>query len=233
MSLTRPDGTTFTAPAIQSGPPTSVEFTPDQAGRWLVRWTSTNPAGAFTDIVDVWPADPRMLISLDDARSALNLTGRQPQETMDDLRLYVCAATPVIEDIVGPVMVRTFTQQVQKGWSFAALYERANTLVSVVNADATVVPASNYTFNPDSGLLKFLTPTSQVVTITYTSGTAIIPQNVRLAAHELIRHLWKVGKQAVGPQRPQPDAAYTPTHFAVPKRVIELCEPNAQLGGFG
>ncbi len=197
-----------------------------------MRWTSTTPAGAFTDVVDVWPADPRFIIPLDDARSALNIPANASPSVLDELRLYVCAATPVIEDIVGPVVVRTVTQAVQKNWSFAALYERANTLVSVVNADATVVPASSYTFDIGSGLLTFNSPTSQVVTITYTAGAAIIPQNVRLAAHELIRHLWQVGKQAVRPQGAQPGDVYTPSHFAVPKRVIELCQPSARIGGF-
>lgn len=228
VALTRPDGTSFTPPAI-TGPPVSVEFTPDQAGRWAVRWTSTVVAGAYTDVVDVWPQDPRLIISLDDARVALNMPLNTPQSTLEDLRLYCCAATPVIEDLVGPVLVRTVTQTVQKGWSFAALYERAASLVSVVNADASVVPASSYTFNQSTGLLTFFAPTSQVVTITYTSGAAIIPQNVRLAAQELVRHLWQVKQR---PQGPTPPEAYTPSGFAVPKRVIELCKPSAKIGGF-
>ena len=153
VALTRPDGTTFTPPAI-SGPPVSVEFTPDQAGRWLVRWTSTVVPGAYSDVVDVWPADPRLIISLDDGRAALNMPPNTPQSTLEDLRLYLCAATPVIEDIVGPVLVRTLTQTVQKNWSFAALYERAAALVSVVNADASVVPATSYTFDAAAGLIN-------------------------------------------------------------------------------
>lgn len=228
VALTRPDGTTFTPPAI-SGPPVSVEFTPDQAGRWLVRWTSTVVPGAYSDVVDVWPADPRLIISLDDGRAALNMPPNTPQSTLEDLRLYLCAATPVIEDIVGPVLVRTITQTVQKNWSFAALYERAAALVSVVNADASVVPATSYTFDAAAGLITFSAPTSQVVTITYTSGSAIIPQNVRLAAQELVRHLWQVKQR---PQAPTPGEAYTPSGFAVPKRVIELCKPSAKVGGF-
>lgn len=230
VSLTRPDGTSFTPPAIVTTPSVSVTFVPDQAGRWLVRWTSTVVAGAFTDIVDVWPTDPRMIVSLDDGRTALNMPANVPQATLDDLRLYLCAATPVIESLVGPVVVKTMTQTVQKNWSYAALYERATALVSVVNADASVVPASSYTFDAAAGLLTFHAPTSQVVTITYSAGSPIIPQNVRLAAHELVRHLWQVGKQRQ--TVPQPGEAYTPSGFAVPKRVIELCSPSAKLGGF-
>lgn len=229
VALTRPDGTSFTPPAISLDLPVSVTFVPDQAGLWLIRWTSTVVPGAYTDVVDVWPTNPRMIISLDDARAALSLPGNTSQSTLEELRLHVCAATPVIEDIVGPVLVRTLTQTVQKGWNYAALYEKAGALVSVVNADSTVVPESTYTFNAASGLLTFDTPTSQVVTVTYTSGAAVIPQNVRLAALELVRHLWQVRQR---PQGPTPPEAYTPSGFAVPKRVIELCKPSAKLGGF-
>lgn len=229
VALTRPDGTSFTPPAISTGQPVSVEFTPDQAGLWQIRWTSTVVPGAYTDVVDVWPANPRMIVSLDDARAALQMPPNTQQGQLDDLRLHVCAATPVIEDLVGPVLVRTLTQTVPKGWSYAALYEKAGALVSVVNADASVVPASGYTFNAASGLLTFSPPTSQVVTVTYTSGAAVVPQNVRLAALELVRHLWQVRQR---PQAPVPGEAYTPSGFAVPKRVIELCQPSAKLGGF-
>ena len=230
VAITRPDGTSFSPPAVQAGPPPSVTFTPDQAGRWLIRFTASGAGtGAFADIADVWPADPRMIISLDDARAALNMPANTAQSTLDDLRLDIVASTPVIEDLVGPVVMTTKTQTVQKGWSYAALYDRAASLVSVVNADASTVPASSYTFNQPAGLLTFFTPTSQVVTITYTAGGAVIPQNVRKAVIELVRHLWQVRQR---PQAPTPGEAYTPSGYAVPKRVIELCRPSAKIGGF-
>src|SRR5687767_4892655 len=72
VALTRPDGTSFTSPGITTGPPVSVEFTPDVPGRWTIRWTSTVVPGAHADIVDVWPADPKFIISVDDAKQALN-----------------------------------------------------------------------------------------------------------------------------------------------------------------
>jgi hypothetical protein len=61
-----------------------------------------------------------------------------------------------------------------------------------------------------------------------------VPQNVRLATRELVRHHWQIGKQG---QRPggggAPSAeAWTPSGFAVPRRVIELCGGNARIDGF-
>jgi len=236
VALTRPDGTSFTPPAV-TGPPVSVEFIPDMAGRWTVRWTSTGSGtvSAYTDIADVWPQDPRFIVSIDDARNALSMPLNVDPSTLDDLRLYVAAATPVIEDICGPVIVKSVTQTVEKGWSYAALYERVSTLTSVINADLTVVPADSYTFEIGPGLLTFNSPTTQRVTITYTTGAAIIPQNVRLAARELIRHWWQIGRQGMRSQNnnlPITADAWTPSGFAVPRRVIELCEPSKKIGGF-
>lgn len=233
VSITRPDGSSFTAPAI-SGPPVSVEFVPNQAGRWFIRWASSVVMGAYSDVIDVWPTDPRFIISLDDARIALNMPGNTQASALDDLRLYIAAATPVIEDITGPIVVKTVTQHVAKGWSYAALYERPNTINSVVYDDATVVPASAYVSDIHHGLLTFYSPVSQGVTITYTTGNAMVPQNVRLATRELVRHHWQIGKQG---QRPgaggQSTAeAWTPSGFAVPRRVIELCAGSARIDGF-
>lgn len=231
VAITRPDGTSFTPPAVTTGPPAQATFTPDVAGRWRIRWTSTVEPGAFTDVADVWPVDPKLIISLDDARMALNFPGNTDPGKLEDLRLYVAAATPIIEDIVGPVSVRTETQVVPKGWLYGALYHKVSTLVSVVYADATTVPVDAYRSNLPHGLLTFCYPVTQDVTITYTTGEAIVPQNVRLATRVLVKHWWEQDKQGAR-NRDNPEMQWTPSGFAVPRRVIELCTPSARRGGF-
>lgn len=231
VSITRPDGTSFASPGI-SGPPVSATFTPDMAGRWSIRWLSTVVPGAYVDIVNVWPTDPRFIISVDAARSALNLPPNADPNKLDDLRLYIAAATPVIEDIVGPVVVKAVTQKVQKGWSFAALYERPTTLSSVIGADGTVYNSTHYTFDEVAGLLTFYTPTTQVVTVTHTVGTAIVGPNIQLATRELVRHWWQIGMQAGRAPGVPAGTEWTPSGFAVPRRVIELCAPADRVDGF-
>lgn len=234
VAITRPDGTAFTTPAVTPGPPVSVTFVPDMAGRWRIRWTASG--GVWSDVVDIWPEDPKFIISVDDAKAALNLS-MVPEEKLNDLRLYIAAATPVIEDIVGPLVVRTETQHVEKLWKYAALNYKPSTVVSVVYDDLTAVPADLYSTNLPAGLLTFTgNGLTQGATITYTVGTAIVPQNVRLATRELVRHWWQQGQQksvARGGMANPTDEAYTFSGFAVPKRVIEQCGPNKQIGGFG
>jgi hypothetical protein len=232
VALTRPDGTNFTPPTINTTPAVSVTFTPDMAGRWLIRWTSSTVIGAYTDIADVWPQDPKFIISLDDARTALQMAPNTPPETLDDLRLYIAAATPVIEDMVGPVSIRTTTQRVQKGWAFAALYDRPNSVTSVVLDDASTVPVGDYTVDLGPGIVTFNYALAQGATITYATGPALVPQNVRQATRELVKHWWQLGRNTRGGTAP-PAEAWTPAGFAVPRRVIELCEPSKRKDTFG
>lgn len=233
VSLTRPDGTTFTSPTIVTDPVVSVTFTPDQAGRWMIRWTSSTVLGAYSDIVDVWPADPKFIISLDDARTALQMSPNTNPDQLEDLRLYIAAATPVIEDIVGTVTVRTVTQRVAKGWSFAALYERPNAITSVVYDDATVIGSGDYVVDLAAGMVVFNYTLHQAATITYTTGSAMVPQNVRQATRELVRHWWQIGRNSQRGGAEAAAEAWTPRGFAVPRRVIELCEATRRKDTFG
>jgi hypothetical protein len=206
------------------------------AGRWLIRWTSTGVLNVYSDVVDVWPTDPRFIISTDDARSALSwpINAADPNQ-INDLRLYIAAATPVIEDIVGTVVLKSVTQVVQQGWNYTALFHDLTQLTSAIYADLSTVPADAYRVDEQAGLVYFNSTLSQNVTLTYTTGSGVIPQNVRLATMELVRHWWQIGRQGMRPQNgalPVTAEAFTPSGFAVPRRVIELCAPNDRIGGF-
>jgi hypothetical protein len=202
-------------------------------GRWFVAWTSSVKPGAYTDIVDVWPVDPRFLISVDDARSALGWnTGNTAPGWLDALRLYIAAATPVIEDIVGTIVPATFTQTIRKGWDFAALYERpVNTITGITYADASVVDPATYRVDPRTGIVNLDFVLAKDATITYTAGITAVPPNVRLATRELVRHWWQQGMQAQHTGELTPEVL-TFNGYAVPRRVMELCSPNSTPGGF-
>jgi hypothetical protein len=236
VSLTRPDGTNFTPPAIVTTPETSVTFTPDMAGRWLIRWTSTGAAvGAYADIANVWPVDPLFIISIDDAREGLSMPTNTDPATLSDLRLYVAAATPVIEDIVGPTVKRSVTQRVPQGWSFASLWYEPVSITSVMFGATPMVLTDEYTVSLNSGIVYFNSPTPGDVDITYVVGSTTISPNVQLATRELVRHWWQIGRQGTRPavvNLPNSADAWTPSGFAVPRRVIELCAPDKTAGGF-
>lgn len=241
LSTTAPDGSTGPAPT-PSGTPPSAAFTPTMAGRWLVRWTSTTPAGAYTDIVDVWPTDPLFIISLDDAKNAVQISAAMTPANLDDLRLYIAACTPVIEDIVGAVVQRTVTQLSDGNQWAISLWEKPVTILSVTEGggSSTILPG-DYIVDYNAGIIsagrtyaprRFM-PGFNSVVITYTAGMQIIPPNIRLATRELLRHTWQLGHQTNrNSNMPQAADAWTPSGFAVPRRVIELCQPHSRVGGF-
>lgn len=242
LSLVRPDGSTQIVPTVTmlTGTSFKASFSASMAGRWQIRWISTGAVAAYTDVLDVWPADPRFIISLDDARNALNIrAGLADASTMDDLRLYVAAATPVIEDITGPIVSGIFTQVADGGHWAITLNDIPSEILSVTELD---VPLTDYVADLQAGIiyagrryaLRQFMPGFNSVVIQYRAGSAVIPPNIRLAARELIRHWWQIGKQARdgGSSFSQTGDAFTPSGYAVPRRVIELCAAHERLGGF-
>lgn len=210
-------------------------------GRYLLSWSkSAAPALTYTDVLDVWPADPRFLVSLADVRNDLTMGSGQ---TADDpeLRLYMAAATIVIEDIVGMVLLKTITQDASGGKATVTLWERPETVTSVTANGTVLVVNVDYYINKVAGIIGAGTranpssfiPGASNITVTYTTGTQTIQPTIRLAAIMLIGHLWRIGQQGGQAAFQTDDDAmvYTPSGFAVPKRVSELCAATPRLPG--
>lgn len=181
------------------------------------------------------------LITLADARASLNLTTANTAYD-SDIETYVEAATPVIENIVGPVLVKSRTFRFDGGREQIVLPVRFTSVTSVTENGAAV---TDYVADPQAGIITAGTTTApdvfepgvQNIVVTVSVGTAAdeteVPANVRLATRELVRHWWQQGRQANIPAFGEaPDSASVPMGFAVPKRVYELLEPNKRVAGF-
>lgn len=240
LAVKRPDGTTLDPAPTVTGykDTTQAQFTPAMAGRYLLSWTADG-AGAYTDVLDVWPADPQFLIPLDEVLAGLRLPANADPAKAQDLRLYVAAATRVIEDITGPMLAATKTFTTWGGGSTVILPHLPNQILGITADSAPVV---DYVPDLVSGIIYSGTRTAVTsfpageLVITYRIGNAEIPPNVRLAARELVRFWWQGGMQGAGgggvrSSGPEGDA-FTPSGYAVPRRVIELCAPHQQVGGF-
>ncbi|WP_159702470.1 hypothetical protein [Arthrobacter sp. 18067] len=240
LAVTRPDGLLLDPAPVPTGAgaTTAAAFVPTMAGRYLLSWSVAGEA-AYTDVLDVWPADPGFLIPLEEVATGLQLPGNVDPAKLQDLRLYLAAATPVIEDITGPMLAATKTHTAWAGDSAVMLPHLPNQILSVT---VDGVPVPSYVPDLASGIVyagngSALQPFgSGELVITYRIGAPIIPPNIRLAARELVRFWWQGGMQGSGggnvrSGRPEADT-FTPSGFAVPRRVMELCAPNQQLGGF-
>lgn len=230
-TITRPDGTTTTVTPTTSGTGLyAASHVSTQAGRYRCTFTGTGlNSGAlpWTDVADVWPADPRLIISLADARAEIDMPATVTIND-DELRLYVAATTEVIEEIVGRVLVATITETFDGGKSAVLLSERASAISSVTVGG---VATTNYVANLDAGIVyagSQTSPTSftwgrQNVVVTYTTGAATIDPNIVLAARVVATHLYQVGQQKRRGKNSSEDLTILSSGFAVPSRAVELC----------
>lgn len=233
LEVTQPDGMPLTL--TPTGTPPTATFTPALAGRHVARWSASS-GEVITDLVDVWPVDPRFLVSVDDMKNGLNAGNRMTPDDVQDLRLYIAAATPVIEDIVGPVLLQSRELTTTGGRPSILIPTTSSAVVMSVTVNGEAWALDQW--RTEHGVLYpalsgFFPP--GVVVVDYTVGSGLIAPNIRLGTRELIRHWWQIGKQSIGGavrgQEYQADA-FTPSGFAVPRRVIELCAPHEQVGGF-
>lgn len=242
LTVTAPDGTT-TTPTVTTASGTHTAPVPTvQAGRHLLTWSApaTTPDTKFVDMLDVWPADPRFLISMDDAAAALRWRPADVTARADDLRLYNAAATEVIEDISGAVLVRTVEQYADGGKTGVALWERPDAILGV---EVDGVMYTDYRENLSAAIvyagkdptLRFVDG-RQIVKVTYRVGAATIPPSVRTAVRILLRHMVSVDQAPVpvsggNPANQASETVSTPSGFMVPRRVLELVQNRRTLPG--
>lgn len=230
-TITRPDGTTATAtPTTSATGLYSVAHVSTQAGRYRCTFTGSGTnSGAlpWSDVADVWPADPRLICSLADAKAELN---HDTNVNDDELRLYIAAATPVVEEIVGRVLSATVTETHDGGKPAVLLGEVASAITSVT---VDGVATTDYTANLSSGIVWAggssspmpFTYGRQNVVVTYTAGASSVDPNIVLAARIIAAHLYRVGQQKRG-RNANDDVTVLSSGFAVPSRAVELCRAS-------
>jgi len=177
------------------------------------------------------------LISLEYAREGLNFKTADAVRDAD-LTTYVQAATPVIESIVGAVAPVTRTRRFAGGTSAVVLPEPASAVTSVsedgtATTDYVFDSVSNIVYAGDPAGSREFTDGVLAVTVVYTAGYVTVPATLQLATRELVRHWWQQGKQSNRPAFDEPgEPVGAPMGFAVPKRVMELCQPYVKVPGF-
>jgi len=232
-----PDGTTATPAVSKTATGTyQAAYTPTVAGRHTVRWVATGAnASSYADVFDAFPANPRFLISLDDLREALNLAATNTTHDAE-LRLYLAAATCVIETLDRPYLQETRTHTFDGGSASLVLPEAPiASVVSISNTPQSgtpeTIPATSWRANTYSGIVTALErfPAGvQNITVTYTVGEAQIPANVLMAARELCRHWWQRSQQSPRPSfggmGADGESVYV-ANYAIPNFVIGLLQP--------
>lgn len=234
LSITLPDGSTTIVDPVTpvSAGIYDYDYITVQAGRHNVYWlgTGVNPC-SFSDVFDVVPADDGDFVSLTDVKRHLK---KLTDEDDEDLRGFIGAACQVITDRMGQVSPATVVTDRSARRGTVVLPRRpVISITSVVKLPGgEVVPAADalagtagWTVESSEGVLSV--PVScGAVRITYRIGRNPLPQNFRLAALDLVKHLWQGSQHNNGGGRPMlgdSDAiAVSVRPFALPYRVMEL-----------
>jgi len=258
--ITLPDGSTASPTVIHvSTGVYQIAYTIAQAGQHLVNMTGT--VGAYpiaeSDVFNAVTANPGQIVSLADARLAVGLpSGNTSQD--EALRTVILGATPIMEDLIGPIIATTRTGTYDGGnpqialvhapilsitsviESYGVTYQRTLTLQDPFSAGGA--DAFGYTVDLGSGIL---TRRAAGVAISFAAGVRniqviyvsgrVLAGNQILAARRLIRHLWQTEQQGFRPAFGAPDTsmANTPSGFAVPRAVIEILGSSTRPPGVG
>lgn len=234
LTVTLPGGSILDPELVVTATPEEFTATLDttQPGRHLLSWYVPAEDQFFTDVVDVWPSDPRYLVSIADALAQVS-GSNVPTETKAAMPLYVATATYVIERLAGPVLLATRTKVYDGRRNL--LLPATNAVVTSITMDGSVLDPSSYTVDDEAGIIYgSFGSERQSVTVAYQVGGSTVPANIQLAALELVRHLWQSSRQSgrPGAMNAAADTVSTPFGFAVPKRVVELCESTTSAPGF-
>jgi len=180
----------------------------------------------------------RGLITLAQARQSIygNAYSTAPTTMDADIESYISAATPVIEEIAGPMYAESRTVTFDGGGHTLILPFRFNAVTSIT---VDGVAETSYVAEPTVGLIHGGTSAlpddfdsgTQNVVVVVTVGYATIPPNVVLATRELVRLWWQVGRNANRPGTAEQDGPGE-LPMGLRKRVSELLAPSAGLPGF-
>lgn len=247
VAVLRPDGTAYPAGAVQDDAGLGayyVDVVPDQTGVWQWQYTASGVIVAvYTGQFFVREAGVR-LVSLVEAKRHLN---KDLAVTTDDdeIRDWIDATTYLIENRVGPIVPRTVTDILSGHGSSLTL--RTGPVLSITSItetwgpgdirtltaelpagpygdnDYTVDLRSRIIFRRSGGTRITFPYGSANITVTYRVGRTPTPQNVRMAALELVGHYWRASQLASGSTRPREgtsDAALV--GIALPNRVVAL-----------
>jgi len=242
-TLTKPDGTTASGSVTKTATGTyAATYTSDVAGRWLCTWdgTGTNSGGLpYQDVADVWAADARLIISLADARAALNMPSTATSDD-DEIRLYVSAATAIIEDLIGRVLSTEVVETHSGNGRAAILLDEIPASITSVTEDGTTLTAGTGYALDNAGILwrgasknagTWSATSPRNVVVTYAAGATVVPSNVILAARELVRHQYAQGqqpwRQGYGGSLGDEPSTYMAAGFAVPNAVVDKLKPQA------
>lgn len=179
------------------------------------------------------------LCTLSQARRSIFGKDNGPSPADDDISDYIASATPIVEDVVGPVYQRTGAVSRDGGkpavstpWPFRSVVEVTES--GTVTTDYTPDESAGILYAGTDDALRRWRPGHANIRIACQIGMDATPPNVVSATRALVRFWYQQerqgGRPAYGDQ--SVDMVQTPQGFAMPRRVLQLLRPNEEDWGF-
>ncbi|MEV5538480.1 hypothetical protein AB0L13_16615 [Saccharopolyspora shandongensis] len=198
------------------------------------------------------------VISLDEAKQAVNVTGTTEHDT--ELALWITAVSQRLDELVGPVVVRTITGEAHDGGRCLVMLAHypVTSITSVSEYDSgtqvpltaetlTTRPAAGYLadrYEPNPALLsrfvrrrsngadaEFAAGRGNVV-VSYSAGrfadTASVDPRFKAAANLMLINLWRSQQSSVGSVGEFDTPMSNFPTFAVPRAVREMLARELQ-----
>lgn len=242
LTITLPDLTTVT-PAVSntSEGVYAASYVTVQSGLHRIRWEATGVnTSAYRDTAWVSESGFGSIIGLAEAKAHLQITS-----TVDDeeLRDFMEAATAGVEAKIGPCVPKTVTKRV-RDHACNVLLLPLYPAVSITSVTSVLYPTTTWTasqldLDGEAGIVRLLSNTpfyNGPWNVVYTVGRPTsLTQDVRLAAKELLRHLWTSQRGGASSQArilgADEESVFDPSlGFSYPARVMQLLEPYQTSG---
>lgn len=239
LTIELPDGTTVT-PTVTNPPAVTGtyahDYLPVQVGRHAYRFVTTGPQAAFADVFDVRPAFPAYILSMADARKAVNLGTSTAYD--EELRGYNEAVTAVVEDRTGMTVVRRTVVDYPKGVCGDELWLDHRPVISVTSIattdGVTTWAPGDVDVHGDWGRLTLRSGRWRGdLAVTYVAGMAQIPANYLRAAAVLLEAQWQ-GKRGqttltTMPSGLEDSIAVPGLNHPVPNAALALLGPRPPM----
>jgi hypothetical protein len=258
VTVTLPDGSTATPAVVHGGTGAySSSYPTTQSGRHRVNWVGTGTnAQNQVDTFFVLATDPGFIIGLAQARGGLRLPAGQTVSD-EDLRDLIAAATPIMEDLCGPILSQTCDETHDGGRPNVRLLKAPIISVATViesygagySRTLTLQPPDGGTFDSYgysvdlrdgvitrrvSGVATVFVAGRRNIHVTYVAGRSVLPANLVRGTRRLIRWLWQTEMQGQRPQGSQPEGTTTtPGGYRVPTAVVAICGAEVRIPGIG
>lgn len=240
LTITLPDGTTVT-PTVTNPPAVTGVYTYDYAapvlGQYAVRWLSTGPLSAHTDMFDVRSPNPRLLFSLSDAKKTLNISSTVTKND-DEIRDLIESTTDAIEFMCGPVVRQTIVEKHDGG---SSLVLRESPVISVTSIVPVLTSGTTYLMSEcdlDSLTGEIIRLSGAnfkgPLRVSFVAGRVPIPAAIRDGGRIILKHLWATQNGQGGlpsfladtdMRREMASAVVPGLGYAIPNRAIELLQP--------